>query len=257
MKSISPQTVTKPKAGSHALAAGTQLTPLRRMNLVEEVVARLGRQIVSGDLAPGQSLAPEGQLSLEIGVSRTVVREAMRILGERGLVEVSQGRPPRVKPADPAHVVTSLSTFLQRGDHSLLHLIEVRCPLEARIAAIAAQRATPDQLAAMEQANRHLAEAKKLDDRIEADLRFHDLLAESTGNPVFGLLLSPLANLMRLSRRQTLGRTGAERAAAGHEKILAAVRRGDADAAGQAMLEHLAMAKQDLVSTGLTDAAAT
>ncbi len=188
-----------------------------------------------------------------MGVSRTVIREAMRILGERGLVEVSQGRSPRVKPADPAHVVSSLATFLMRGDHSLLHLIEVRRPLETEIAAIAARRITPHQLEALEQAHLQLAEAKALDDRIDADLRFHELLAESTGNPVFGLLLAPLAHLMRLSRKQTLGRTGVERAIAGHEKILAAVRRGDSDSARKAMLDHLAMAEKDLANSITTN----
>lgn len=231
------------------------MTPLRRLNLVEEVVNRLGRQIVAGKLAPGQSLPPEGKLCIELGVSRTVIREAMRILSERGLVEVSQGRPPRAKAMDPTPVVTSLSTYLERGAHPLLHLIEVRCPLEAEIARIAAQRVTPEQLAALEQANQSLLTARKLDDRIEADVQFHNLLAESTGNPVFGLLLAPLARLMRLSRRRTLGRTGAERAAAGHEKVLVALRLGDADAAQQAMLEHLEKAKEDLASAGSHNAA--
>jgi GntR family transcriptional regulator, transcriptional repressor for pyruvate dehydrogenase complex len=219
-----------------------------RVDLVQSVVTQLEKQILSGQLVTDQPMPPEGELSRQLGVSRTVIREAMRILGARGLVEVSQGKLPRVKPADPAHVVESLATFLQRADHSLLHLIEVRRQLETAIAALAAVRATPEQMAAMEEMNRRLAGPGSLDQRIDADLRFHALLAEATQNPVFGVLLEPLAHLMRLSRKATLGRTGAERAVAGHREILSAIRRGDPEAARQAMFDHLAMAEQDLSS---------
>jgi GntR family transcriptional regulator, transcriptional repressor for pyruvate dehydrogenase complex len=218
----------------------------KRVDLVQEVVSLLEKQIISGQLAAGASMPPEGQLSLQLGVSRTVIREAMRILGTRGLVEVSQGRLPRVKPADSAFVVDSLSTFLQRADHSLLHLLEVRRQLETSIAALAAERATPEILEALEETIRELAGPGSLEERIDADLRFHALLAEATKNPVFGVLLEPLAHLMRLSRKVTLGRTGAERAAGSHRKILEAVRRGDAEAARNAMLDHLVKAEQDL-----------
>lgn len=217
-----------------------------RGDLVQGVVALLEKQIVAGELAADRPMPPEGELSRQLGVSRTVIREAMRILGARGLVEVSQGKLPRVKPADPAHVVDSLAIFLQRADHSLLNLTEVRLQLETAIAALAARRATAEQVAAMEDANRRLVGPGTLDQRIDADLRFHALLAEATQNPVFGVLLEPLAHLMRLSRKATLSRTGAERAVAGHRAILEAIRRGDSDAARQAMLEHLTMAERDL-----------
>jgi GntR family transcriptional regulator, transcriptional repressor for pyruvate dehydrogenase complex len=217
-----------------------------RGDLVQGVVTLLENQILAGELPADRPMPPEGELSRQLGVSRTVIREAMRILGARGLVEVSQGRLPRVKPADPAHVVDSLATFLQRADHSLLYLIEVRRQLETAIAVLAAERATPQQVVAMEDTNRVLIGPGTLDQRIDADLRFHALLAEATQNPVFGVLLDPLAHLMRLSRKATLGRTGAERAVAGHQAILAAIRNGDPEAARRAMLEHLTMAEQDL-----------
>jgi GntR family transcriptional regulator, transcriptional repressor for pyruvate dehydrogenase complex len=240
--------LTVQKVSSPGKTALTKTSPPRRkrIDLVQEVVSLLEKQILSGEFAIGSALPPEGQLCVDFGVSRTVIREAMRILGTRGLVEVSQGKLPRVKPVDPAHVVHSLSTYLQRADHSLLNLTEVRLQLETAIAALAAKRATPEDLKAMEEMNQQLIESGTLEKKIDADLRFHAYLAEATQNPVFGLLLDPLAHLMRLSRKATLSRTGAERAVAGHRKILNAVRRGDGKAARQAMLDHLAMAKEDL-----------
>jgi GntR family transcriptional regulator, transcriptional repressor for pyruvate dehydrogenase complex len=234
------------KKSTPSLPTGSKPPRRQRVDLVQGVATHLEQQILSGSLTSDQPMPPEGELSRQLGVSRTVVREAMRILGARGLVEVSQGKLTRVKPADPSHVVDSLATFLQRADHSLLHLIEVRRLLETSIAALAAERATPEQIEAMEEMNRKLAGQGTLDQRIDADLSFHALLAEATRNPVFGLLLEPLANLMRLSRKATLGRTGAERAVAGHREILEAIRRRDPQTARQAMLDHLALAEEDL-----------
>jgi GntR family transcriptional repressor for pyruvate dehydrogenase complex len=223
-----------------------RIPPLTRVNLVEETVRRIETQVLSGAMAPGDALPPEGQLSRILGVSRTVVREAMRTLGARGLIEVSQGRLARVKPADPCDVVKALGTFFQRGKISLLKLVEVRRPLESEIAALAAQRATPEQIDRMAQANDRLASAASLKGKVSADVCFHDLLAEATGNPVFSLLLRTLSDLMSRSRRETLVRTGKERALRGHVAILDAVRRADPEAARRAMLEHLAYAEVDL-----------
>jgi GntR family transcriptional repressor for pyruvate dehydrogenase complex len=143
-------------------------------------------------------------------------------------------------------VVDTLSTFLQRTDHTLLHLLEVRRLLETSIAAIAAERATAEQVAALKDANREIETAGDLEQLIDADMRFHALLAESTNNPILGLMLEPLANLMRISRKKTLSRSGAEVAAKSHAKIIAPIQRGNAEAARRAMFEHLDMVEKDL-----------
>lgn len=220
--------------------------PLKRQDLVAAVAGRLRAQILDGQYEPDGILPPEGQLGEKLGVSRTVVREAMRILGAQGLVKVSQGKRPRVSPADPQTVVETLSTYLQRGDHSLLDLVEVRLPLEGEIAALAAHRATPEQIAALEATIEDLSAAKNLAARVEADNRFHELLAESTGNPVFSLLLTTVSGTLRRSRSETLARTGVGRALEGHRAVLDAVRRKDPEASRHAMREHLKMAEQDL-----------
>ncbi len=190
--------------------------------------------------------SPEGQLGEAFSVSRTVIREAMRILAAQGLVEVSQGRAPRVRPVDSQTVVETFHTYLQREDHSLLDLIEVRRPLEAVIAALAAERAMPAQIQELEESVRQLSSARQASRQIDADLRFHELLAEATGNPIFPLLLKTLAGLMRCSRQKTLARSGVETTVAGHRAVLAAVQRRDPDAARQAMLDHLTEAERDL-----------
>jgi DNA-binding FadR family transcriptional regulator len=220
--------------------------PRQKVDLVQEVVSLLEEQIISGKLEAEKPIPPEGELCRQLGVSRTVVREAMRILGARGLVEVSQGKLPRVKAADPSLVVDSLATFLQRSSPSLFHLIEVRRHLETLLARLAASRATAEQVDAMQETIRLLPKADTLEGQIAQDLRFHSLLADSAQNPIFGILLEPLSHLMRISRTATLSRTGAERACADHQKILDAIRLADPEAAANAMLQHLDRAEQDL-----------
>jgi GntR family transcriptional regulator, transcriptional repressor for pyruvate dehydrogenase complex len=249
---MKPATATKqaktPTAANRrpTQAKRSPFRPLRRIDLVREVSERLREQIIAGAFDADGAIPSEGQLGQTLGVSRTVIREAMRSLAAQGLVEVSQGRQPRVKPADPQTVVDTFNTYVRRGDHSLLDLVEVRRPLEAAIAALAAQRATPADIERLEDAFRQQTAARTKLRRVETDIFFHDLLAKATGNPIFNLLLDAVGGLMRRSREETLVHKGVERSLAGHRAILAAVKLHDPEAARQAMLEHFVNAEQDL-----------
>lgn len=242
-----PRPSTKSPSAGRGARPRLSLKPLRRLNLVQGVVEQLREQIVDASgFGPDGLLPSEGQLGQALGVSRTVIREAMRILSAQGLVEISQGRQPRTKPADPEAVVDTFTTYLKRGDYPLLKLIEVRCPLEAAIAALAAERASAAQIQEMKDSVDAMADARSLDRQIENDLRFHDLLVQASDNHVFHLLLKSVSELLYESRRATLSRVGVERAISGHRAILAAVGKRDPKAARRAMLKHLADAESDL-----------
>jgi GntR family transcriptional regulator, transcriptional repressor for pyruvate dehydrogenase complex len=222
------------------------LRPIQRPDLVRTVVEGLRERIIAGEFDAQGMLPAECRLGETYQVSRTVVREAMRVLAAQRLVEVSQGRRPRVRPADSQAVMETFHTFLKRADHSLLDLIEVRRPLEATIAALAAQRATPEHIQAMEAVLLEAASSRGLKHPVESDLRFHELLAEATGNPIFLLLLQTLAGSMRQSRRKTIARSGVQKTILDHTTLLETVRRHDPDAARQTMLDHLTDAELDL-----------
>jgi GntR family transcriptional regulator, transcriptional repressor for pyruvate dehydrogenase complex len=228
--------------------AESRIKPLRRLSLVRGAVAELRERILRGAF-DHDDLPSEANLAQGLGVSRTVVREAMRILGAQGLVEVSQGRQARVKAADPQLVVDTFHTYLQRSEHSLLELIEVRRPLEAAIAALAAERATEADVAAMKQTLVQYAAGQSPNGLTNADMRFHELLAESTGNHVFQLLLKTVAGLLRLSRLATLRNAGPDFVLSGHRAILDAVERHNPAAARRAMIEHLSTFERDLHGT--------
>jgi GntR family transcriptional repressor for pyruvate dehydrogenase complex len=155
-----------------------------------------------------------------------------------------------VKSPDSKATVASLRLLLRRNKATLLHLVEVRQPVEGEIAALAAERANAEHLRQLDRAIQDLATAAPLDERIEADVRFHRILAEATGNPVFVLLLETLADFLRESRQRTLAYSGVEQALVGHRAVLEAVRDHDPVKAREAMQKHLQLAARDLQNMG-------
>ncbi|HEX7900140.1 MAG TPA: FCD domain-containing protein [Planctomycetota bacterium] len=220
------------------------LIPLERGDLVRGAVEQLRAFVLA---RPGdEELPSEAVLGERLGVSRTVLREAMKHLQAQGLVVLAQGKRARVGAADPRATIESLDVLLRRSEGSLLHLVEVRRPLEAEIVELAARRATPEALAEAEAAIDAQERASTLEGQIDADLAFHRALAKATGNPVFALLLDALAGLMRASRQKSLGKYGNGVPVAHHREILAAIRRRDPAAARAALLGHLGLNEKHL-----------
>jgi GntR family transcriptional regulator, transcriptional repressor for pyruvate dehydrogenase complex len=247
-----PRILAGPAPAAQPRRKAPKAMPLDRPDMVAEVLKHLSQQIMAGQFGPDGELPPEGTLAVDFAVSRTVIREAMRTLRAQGLVEVSQGKPPRVKPPGPEAAIASLELMLRRSQGTLLHLIEARRPLESEIAALASQRATPDHVERLAAAIDALVAARSREARVEADVQFHRILADATGNPVFVLLLETVSGLLRESRRRTLAESGVEIALEGHRAVLTAVRRHDAVAARAAMLAHLQLAERDLRAAGET-----
>lgn len=225
--------------------AAPSVAPLR----VDATVAALRDRILAGTYVGGV-LPPQGELCTELGVSRSVVREAMRQLQSMRLIEVSQGSPARVLPTGSGAMADSLHMLMQRTQASLTQLAEVRLPLEAEIAALAAERIDDEGLLRLHIAVRKLAEGRTVAAQIDADLEFHRVLAEATGNPIYVFLLDALAELLRESRRRTIGRGGVQPALDGHRAILQAVQKGNARVARAAMLDHVQAALSDLAASG-------
>lgn len=224
-------------------------TRQKRVALVDQVVDALTQRVIAGEWEVGQCLPPEAELAEMLAVSRTVVREAMRLLGARGLVQVAHGKRPCVQAPNTSAAVESLHVLLQRGALRLTDLAEVRRPLEADIAALAAKRATEAQIELLEQSISAQYEAATLEEQVAADLQFHELLAESTGNPIFKLLLGSVTELLRESRRQTIAKKGGIKLATDHhQRILKAVKQRDSDAARAAMILHVDTSSSDLKS---------
>jgi GntR family transcriptional repressor for pyruvate dehydrogenase complex len=213
---------------------------MANVDRVGEVVRHFEQAILSGRLAPGELLPPERSIKEDLKVSRSAVREALSRLASMGLVRTIHGSGTRVEPPSPRPIADAYQRLLRQGQLDLVHLAQVRLPLETTIAGLAAHHRQEEHLARLEQAQQILSQVRAgLDVHVRADLEFHATLAEASGNPLFGLVLAPMQELLIESRRRTLGRHGSKLAYEHHAVILQAVRAGDPDAAVEAMRRHL------------------
>ncbi|MBY0524379.1 MAG: FadR family transcriptional regulator [Gemmataceae bacterium] len=213
---------------------------MSRNDHVSQLADQLERSILSGELAPGDQLPSEREISARMGVSRSVVREALGRLASLGLVRSQHGSGTRVEAPNTRQVTLGYQRLLTRPDFRMEQMAEVRLPLETTIAALAATHRTDEHLKRLEKSQKVLGNPRRsLEAHATADMKFHAILADATGNPLFRTVLAPIQQLLIESRRHTLGRYGSEIAFAHHAKILAAVRAGDARAARKAMREHI------------------
>ena len=180
-------------------------TTQSRRNLCGQVVHDLGRRILAGDVKPGDSLPQEPALCEQMGVSRTVVREAIKSLAAKGLVDSRPKRGTIVQPArawnylDPE--VLAWQARADAGGRQLFYLTEFRQTLEPAAAALAAQRASDEELRLIEEACEEMARtADSVEDFLVADLRFHAEILHAAGNPFY----APVANAISVSLKSSL-----------------------------------------------------
>jgi DNA-binding FadR family transcriptional regulator len=213
------------------------------------VVSDLVAAIVTGELAPGAVLPPEGILSQQFGVSRTVIRESVKRVEEKGLVTVAQGRGTHVNPPTAWNVLDPvvLSALVDHDDTLgvLDELSVVRGSLEASMAAAAAQRQTPERTRELEEAFEQTE--LNIDDfgrYNEADAHFHYVVMEQSGIRLAANITRILFARARESARFT-GSPGPEAmhlTLGEHRLVLEAIVRGDSEAAAKAMSDHISQA---------------
>jgi GntR family transcriptional repressor for pyruvate dehydrogenase complex len=214
----------------------------REPRLSDKVANLLLESITNGDVRPGERLPSERVLGEQFGVSRTVIREAVRALVAKGVIEVRTGSGLRVAAVNASAVTESMTLFLrgQAGmDYGTIH--EVRAMIEIQVAGLAAERRTDDDIAAMREICDRMA--TELDDVTAAsssDVAFHRKLAEATHNELYVIMLDSIGDILLEVRRETLGVPG--RIALGvkvHRGILARVEAGDVEGARAEMMAHL------------------
>lgn len=215
---------------------------LRRTGLPEQIASALIRRIIDEGLPEGSQLPTEQDMIREFSVGKSAVREAIRIVSTKGLVEVIQGSGMRVAPRNRWNLIDAeLIAGISRSVLTMNHLTEVRRTVEPDVAAFAASRATPEDVESLERIVADTVSAG--DDRpafVAHDLAFHDGLAAAASNPLYTILLGSLNELLVESRRGLVRSAGArQRGLYHHQRILEAVRLGDASLARARMLEHI------------------
>lgn len=237
---------------SDTLLENATIEPLEReQRLYERVAEKIVDLVSSGAWKPGHRLPPERELSEAFGVSRTVVREAVKALEARGILESATGSGVSVRLADFDMVSRSLHTYIQLSNQAdfEIRLNEVRRVLEVELVALAASRVTPEQLAQLREICLQMRAGDKSAGQMAAlDFRLHVMLAEATQNDLFKVLLAPLIDQLRDQITLTWQDFphSVDLVLNQHEAIVAAVETGDAEAARQAMARHLAFSREVL-----------
>lgn len=209
--------------------------------LYEGVALDLARAIMDGRYAPDDFLPTEQALAAEYGTSRNVIREALKVLSARMLIEIHHGRGAVVLPRHRWQLLDQLVHLVEEDQEVPYNLLELRRILEVEIAGLAAQRANPEQISAMRDTLGAMQSAAAAPlECIEHDIVFHRVLAEAAGNPLVPLVLEPVAQLLRASRVATIHNPGAvERSVEAHRQILERVEAHDDGGARAAMRQHL------------------
>jgi len=222
-------------------------SPLRaEQNLTDRVAALLREEITGGKFQPGDVLAPEQVIAERLGVSRTVVREAVSRLKVDGMVASKQGRGLTVLSNRKSSVLR-LPAVAGKDAEEVLSMVELRLGFDIEAAAFAARRRDDGDLVVMRAALGDMAAALHLDDiasGTEADFRFHRAIAQAAHNPNYLSFFDFLGELYqrnllvaRGSSARSAGR--AEQAQKEHEAIFAAIEGSDADAARTAVRRHI------------------
>lgn len=214
----------------------------REPRLSDKVAALLLDTITARGLQPGERLPSERELGEQFGVSRTVIREAVRALAAKGVVDVRTGSGLRVAAVDAAAVSESMSLFLKgRGalDYGKVH--EARVMIEVQVAGLAAERATPADVERLREVCESMGEVlDDLEAASRADVAFHRAVAESTHNELYPIMLDSIGDVLLEIRRATLGLAGrTKKGLTAHRRILRRIEEREPTGARDAMRAHL------------------
>lgn len=232
----------------------------RRPSLATQVTEELLDAIASGRLQPGATLPTERALSAQFGVSRTVIREAVRGLEANGVLEIKSPRGATVAVVSGTHAAETLERYLRGAQSQDIiqpgHIAEIRITLELRLVELACERATDDDVDAMERELDAMKNGASAEQTAVHDAEFHRLIAVATHNALAVTLIESINATMRSIRVRSLQVEGRPAlAVAQHASVLKAIRDRDATAARNAMDDHLEDSRHYYSSVGPSESA--
>jgi GntR family transcriptional repressor for pyruvate dehydrogenase complex len=211
----------------------------QKKRLSEDVVNQITDLILSRHLQPGDRLPSEHRLVEELGVSRSVVREGIKALEERGLVEVKQGSGTFVRSPTSEMVSDSFSLFLRTKMARYSKLMEVRGILDVEIAGLLAERATEEDLERLSNSIARMWEVlDSPQEFVEEDVAFHMAFYAAMKNEVLLMIMQPIMELLSEAMSMTFEAPGSpESSLRRHEKLVQRIEAGDSEGAREAMRE--------------------
>jgi DNA-binding FadR family transcriptional regulator len=232
-------------------------TPKSRVpkkTLTATVAESLAAFILEEGLQDGDLLPATSELADRYNVSRTVIREAIADLAGRGILQTSQGRETVVVTPGQAQLYGLLQFRVLRDGVTPEQVQEARTAIEVITVSLAAQRKSAADVNAIEAALSQMVGAKRERELHEADLRFHRQLSVAAGNPIIALIFEGIEGLVREARIRSIAGWRAqgrslEPVIEAHRAILAAIKKGNPQAAEKAMRDHMTQTKEGLRAT--------
>jgi GntR family transcriptional regulator, transcriptional repressor for pyruvate dehydrogenase complex len=224
-----------------------------KMGLPEDLADQLLGEVVRGKFAVESLLPPEGDLASAYGVSRLTVREAIRILRSKNVVEIHRGRGTFVNRPEAWSSLDAIVRLVTNGDSAASvseRLLEARAIVEVGAARLAAARRSDEDLAELETCLDEMvagADAGDVDLFVDGDIGFHDVIMRATGNLFVPFMFEPFGQLLRHTRRQTSAVPEIQRnAIAQHRAIIESLTSGEESRARDAMEAHMEQTRADL-----------
>ena len=225
--------------------------PTARRSLVDTTVEAIIADIVSGKYPVGSTLPPEAPLASALGVSRLTLREAVSSLRTKSVLRVRRGSGTYVNPISRWSIVDSQLLVAKAGGDAAMprKLIEARSIIERGVCELAAERRTDEDLDDLLLHIQAMADAARIADTeafVRADLAFHQVIMDASGNAFLAELFAPIREVLAVARRQTSAIPQIRRnAIEHHRKILEAIRARDRIAAGETMRLHMVQTQGD------------
>lgn len=216
-----------------------EITPVR---LYESAIEQIMDLVKKSELKPGDKLPPERKLAEKLSISRGSLREAFRVLESKGLIKSKAGGGRFIREIRKNGHNSTENIILSLEKSSILELLEAREMFEVKIAKIAAQRATPEDIKLIEMALNKMKQKEELKDekKTESDTEFHLAIASTSHNFVFVNIIKLHLDLLKETRGKTWQIPGRrEKQYQEHQAILHAIKEHNSKKAGEAMLTHL------------------
>ena len=225
--------------------------PIKKARVYEEIVAKIKEMVEKGRFKAGDQLPVERELAEVFRVSRSSVREALRSLESQGFIDSRQGDGTYIASQPGESLVSPLASVIFTEKDDQMELFEMRRMIEPDLAYLAAERATEEEIAKMEEV---LALQEEQISRGESgkdvDKNFHYLLSRAAKNKALLRITDNIIDLLAESREQYLQVEGRpQKSILRHREVLDAIRAGDPDRAEKCMLEHLMDIETSLFGT--------
>lgn len=217
--------------------------------ITAKLIGNIKRLISTGAIVPGAKFPPERELAKEFGVNRASLRQALKVLEIMGVLTQRVGDGTYLSASAESILKEPLDFLILLDDLSHHELMETRMIVEPELAARAAERATTEDLVGLRRAIAAMENCRTNQERLEADLAFHQCIFRASGNRICHLLFNVIHRSVLTSMSKLSTRVPLDRPLTFHKRIYAAIQQRNAEDARRQMLEHIADTTALLAST--------